>query len=63
MCPKVTASLIYAIVAYESFHKNALLLDSGGNLYTDLLWACFYYLFFLFLFSILILLSDMLGNF
>lgn len=34
MCPKVIASSIYAIAVYERFHKNALLLHSGVNLYT-----------------------------
>lgn len=31
----VTASLFYTVLAYERFHKNALLLDSGGNLYRE----------------------------
>lgn len=26
-------ALLYIILAYEKFHKNALLSDSGGNLY------------------------------
>lgn len=29
----VIASLLYAISVYERFHRNALLLDSGENLY------------------------------
>lgn len=29
----VIASLIYAILAYERFHRNTALSDSGGNLY------------------------------
>ena len=33
MCPKVTASLFYAISAYKKFHKNALLSGSRGKLY------------------------------
>ena len=33
MCPKVIVSLLYAISAYERFHRNTLLSDSGGNLY------------------------------
>ena len=60
MYPKETAS-IYDLLFW--LHRNALLLDNGENLYMDLLWACSYYLFFLLLFSILILLSDMLGSF
>lgn len=31
----VTASWLYAISAYKMFHSNALLLDSGGNLYSE----------------------------
>lgn len=31
--PKVTASLLYTISDYERFHRNALLSDSGGNMY------------------------------
>lgn len=34
MCPKVTASLLYAISAYKTFHRNALLSDNRENLYT-----------------------------
>ena len=34
VCPKVIASLLYVILAYKRFHRSALLLDSGGNLYT-----------------------------
>ena len=33
MCPKVISSLLYSILAYESSPRNALLSDSGGNLY------------------------------
>lgn len=33
MCPKAIASLLYAILAYERFHRNALLMNSKGNLY------------------------------
>ena len=33
MCPKVIASLFYAILAYKSLHRNALLSDSWRNLY------------------------------
>lgn len=29
----MASSLLYAILAYERFHGNALLSDSGGNLY------------------------------
>ena len=29
MCPKVIASLLYAILAYKKFPRNALLLDIG----------------------------------
>lgn len=29
----VVASSLYLILAYESFHRNALLLESGENLY------------------------------
>lgn len=29
----VVACSLYAIFAYERFHRNALLFDSGGNLY------------------------------
>lgn len=32
----VIASLLYIISAYERFHRNALLLDSGGNLYSHI---------------------------
>lgn len=35
MCPKVIASSLYAISAYESFHRTALLSDSRGNLYLE----------------------------
>lgn len=31
----VIASLLYATSAFKSFHKNALLLGSGGNLCHD----------------------------
>ena len=34
MRPKVCAALLYTTVAYVSFHKNALLSDSRGNLFT-----------------------------
>ena len=37
MCPKVTASSLCIFSAFERFHRNALLLDSGGNLYFHLL--------------------------
>ena len=37
MCPKVIAFLLYTISAYEKFNRNALLLDSGGNLYSKIL--------------------------
>ena len=33
MCLKVISSLLYAISAYERFHKNALLVDWRGNLH------------------------------
>ena len=33
MCPKVIACLLYAISAYESFHRNAALFREPGNLY------------------------------
>lgn len=33
MCPKVIAFSLYAILAYKIFHRNALLSDSGENLY------------------------------
>ena len=33
MCPKVNASLLYAISAYKKFHRNASLSGSRGNLY------------------------------
>ena len=33
MCPKVCASSLYTTSAYERFHKNILLSESGGNLY------------------------------
>lgn len=32
LCPKVIASLPYAVVAYERLQWNALLSDSWGNL-------------------------------
>lgn len=32
MCPKVITSLLFAILAYESFYRKVLLLDSKGNL-------------------------------
>ena len=32
MCPKVIASSLYAISAYEEFHRNALLSHSRGKL-------------------------------
>lgn len=35
MCPKVIASSLYAISAYESFHRTTLLSDSRGNLYLE----------------------------
>ena len=31
MCPKVIASALYAILAYESFHGSILLLDGGES--------------------------------
>ena len=31
MCPKVIASALYAILAYESFHRSILLLDGGES--------------------------------
>ena len=31
MCPKVTAALLYAIIAYKSFHRRDLLSESGGT--------------------------------
>ena len=31
MCPKVIASLLYPILAYESFHRSILLLDGGES--------------------------------
>lgn len=33
LCPKVIASLLYTILAYERLHRNALLLNNGGNPY------------------------------
>lgn len=30
----VVASSFYAILAYERFHRHALVSDSGGNLYS-----------------------------
>ena len=33
MCPKVIASLLRAISAYETVHRKPLLPDSEGNLY------------------------------
>ena len=33
MCPKVITSSLYAISAYEWFHRISLLLESVGNLY------------------------------
>ena len=33
MCPKVIASSLYTILAYKRFPGDALLSDSGGNLY------------------------------
>lgn len=33
MCSKVIAFSCHAISACERFHRNNLLLDSGGNLY------------------------------
>ena len=35
MRPKIIASLIYTILAYKKFCRNALLLDIGGNLNVD----------------------------
>ena len=35
MCPKVIASLLYAILANKRFHRNTLLLDVGGHLYSQ----------------------------
>ena len=36
ICPKVTASLLYAISAYERFHRNTLLSGSRGKLYNEI---------------------------
>lgn len=33
MCPKVTASFLYAISAYNRFHRKSLVWGSGWNLY------------------------------
>ena len=33
MCPRVTASSLYSVSAYERFHRSSLLSDSGGNLH------------------------------
>lgn len=33
MCPKVNTPSVYAIWAYEKFHGNTVLWDSGVNLY------------------------------
>ena len=33
MCPKVIVPSLHTISAHERFHRNALVLDSRGNLY------------------------------
>lgn len=37
MWPKIIASSLDAISGYQRFHRNALLLDSEGNLYFTML--------------------------
>ena len=41
LCPKVIAFSLYTILAYKMFHRNALLSDSGENLYNN----CFFFFF------------------
>ena len=40
MGPKIIASLLYTISTYKKFTRNALLSDSGGNLFSKILDLC-----------------------
>ena len=48
----VIVSLLYLISAYESFHRNTLLSDSGGNLYLESL-PCLLSMYLHFLYRLL----------